>query len=501
MTEPVIDRGRNAAFTAIGQAFVLVGATAIGLVVAARLGTSARVDAYFAANQVFAAILFVGQGIRTAVPGLELSGHATAPTIRRAVGWIAAAGTGLLVLAALVGPLLLPAGTRTGFTRDLLLLAPGGALQIVGGYLAARLAMHQRFAGAALAYAGGTAVNAVVLLGLVGRGGASILAPAALAGTVSAVLALVMLAWQARALRRPAISASQEAQAAGTAGLVDAPALGVRASMGRILLSVTPVLVPQLMITSAVIAAATVQSGGSTLLTYAFLALNAVSTVAIAPIPIVLSADLGVSWDRQADSLRPQVLAVVRVAVAVTVPAAAGLFLVGRPVADALLGALTPADVTKILELVAILMPSLILTSASMVALVAIVTLDRLALLARRLLLCGAGAAATIAATVPLGFSLTGLITLVAFWATAVAVATLTVVFGRATPQLCLAAVRAACRVGVPGIVALAGAWLLGGNLALGVLLTVVVGCVHVVWVRTTERVVFDRLVGAIAPR
>lgn len=496
MAEPGVDRGRNAAFTAVGQAFVLVGATAIGLVVAARLGKSARVDAYFAANQVFAAALFVGQGIRTTVPGLELAGLASAVTVRRAAAWIAAASLALLVIAAFVGPLLLPASTHDGFTRDLLLLAPGGALQIAGGYLAARLAMHQRFAGAALAYAGGTAANAVVLVALVGGSGASVLAPAALAGAVVAVGALAVLSWRAAALRPPALLEREPQRRVRRDPSAE---LGVGAAMGRILLSVTPVLVPQLMITSAVIGAASVQSGGSTLLTFAFLALNAVSTVAIAPIPIVLSSDLGVSWDRDPASLRPQVLAIVRVAVAVTVPATAGLFLLGRPIGEAALTSLTPADVTKILELVATLLPSLVLTAASMVALVAVITLDRLATLARLLAVCGVGAASTIALSVSLGIGLTGLVGVVAFWATAVAVVTLWVVFKAGTLRLCIEAVRAAVVLAGPGAAVLAAAWFLAGGVLAGLLATIIVTLVHAGWVRASDRVVFDQLRSAIA--
>lgn len=500
MADPGIDRGRNAALTAIGQAFVLVGATAIGLVVAAKLGKSARVDAYFAANQVFAAALYVGQGIRTVVPGLELAGHATSNVVRRATAWIAVVGFLLLGVAAFIGPAVLPATTHDGFTRDLLLLAPGGALQIAGGYLAARLAMHQRFAGSALAYAAGTFANAVLLFAFVGSAGAPVLAAAALGGTLVAVGGLVVLTARARALSPPAVS-GPEAISDLEAHLAGSGRLGVGATIGRILLSVTPVLVPQWIITAAVIAAASVQSGGTTLVTYAFLALNAVGTVAVAPIPIVLSSDLGVSWDRRRESLRPQVITIVKVSVAVTVPAAAGLFLLGRPIGEALLASLSPDDITRILHLVAVLLPSLALTAASMVALVAIITLDRLPVLARLLVACAAGSTITIVAATSLGAGLAMLVALVTVWATAVAVATLWVVFGAQTLGLCAEAVLAALRVAVPGAGALVAAWMVGGGVLVGLALTVAVGLVHAAWVRAIERGIFEQLLGAVARR
>lgn len=422
-------RGRNAAVTAVGQAFVLLGATAIGLIVAARLGAGARVDAYFAANQVFAAALYVGQGIRTSVPGLEVGGVASRRVVVRAVGLLALGATGAMAVAAFLGQLVLPSDVGADFTRDLLVLAPGAALQVAGGYFAARLAITQRFLGASLAYAAATLCNAALLLARIDAEGAAVLAPAALLGSVVAAALLAAMCVRAGALGSAA--EPDAAEGATTAG-----------TLLRILLAVAPVLAAQASITVAVVAAASAVTGGSALMAYAYLATNAIATLAVAPISIVLSSDLGETWDRRPASLSPLVVSIAALSAAIVAPAALAGILIGGPIARAFLPALSPGEVDTILTVLAIQVPSLPFSATAMVALVAVITLDRLprlALLLALLLLPFGGAVVAIVAA---GGGLVALGIATSVSAIAVAIVTLQVAVGGEVGRVALAAAR-----------------------------------------------------------
>jgi hypothetical protein len=509
-----LDRGRNALLTAVGQAFVLVGATAIGIVAAARLPTGPRVDAYFAANQVFMAALFLGQGIRTTVPGLELGGVVTRRVLRQAVAVLAVVATVILAVVCFIGPSLLPADVRDGFSRDLAILTPGAALQIGGGYVAARLAVAGRFAGVALAYGCGTALNAVVLAVLIHAHGASALAPAALCGTILATGLILVHGLRSRGtsawggVGRAPVGAGVVADVALPTPLAPTTepgaataALGTGPAVGRLLLGVVPALAAQLVVMATVLVSASLQDGGAALFAYAFLATNAVGTLAVTPISIVLAGDLGVTWDRSLDTLAVQLRKIVKLSTAIVVPTAAVLVLIGRPVGTEVLVAQTPADIQLIFEMVAIITPSLVLTAAGLVGLVAAITLDRLALLAKRL---GVMAAGVVLTSVALGLADASLLwaaALAAVWSAVAGIVALSVVFGRRTFSEVVAVVGGALAIGLPGAVVLAGSAAFNPPLVWGVVSTAAVIAIQAAWLRRAERPVFDALAGAVARR
>jgi hypothetical protein len=272
---------------------------------------------------------------------------------------------------------------------------------------------------------------------------------------------------------------------------------------GRIALSVMPVLGAQLVIVASVAAAASVRAGGSTLFAFAFLALNAVGTVAVAPIPIVLSADLGATWDRRAETLIPLMLSVVRLSVAVMMPLVLGLILVGRPVADVALGGLTPADVKDLFAIVLVLLPSLPLTAAGMVALVAVFAQDRLGALARLVAVIAVGAAATIAVVAAAGGTLMELAIAASLWSAVLGAASVAIALRSHTLRTIVGVFDQAIRVAGPALVVLAAALLTGGGLSLlsGILWTAAGILVHLAWLRWRYPPELATLQGAIFRR
>ncbi|MBJ7470133.1 MAG: hypothetical protein JHD16_02485, partial [Solirubrobacteraceae bacterium] len=75
-------RVHAAAVTGIGQLLGLLGSTLIGVLVAGTLPPSARVDAFFAANQVYALGLYLGQAVRNTAPALLVRAGLAPPRLR-----------------------------------------------------------------------------------------------------------------------------------------------------------------------------------------------------------------------------------------------------------------------------------------------------------------------------------------------------------------------------------------------------------------------------------
>ena len=365
-------RVRSAALTGVGQLIGLLGSTLIGVLVAGTLPPNPRVDAFFAANQVYALALYLGQAVRITAPALLLRSGLEAKALHRAVTWLAVGTMVFMVIAAILGAPLLTAPARSAFTRDLLILAPAAAVHVYAGSIAARLAVVGSFGWSAMAYAGGSVTSGILLALAIGGAGAEALAPCIAFGGFA--IGIVM----ALAYRR-VLGGVDEADAAAPIGRpVARPAPSAAFAARRIGLGATPALSMQALITVVIVVAGHILSGGTALLSYAFLALFAFTTIAITPMSIVLGPEVAERWDGRTSTLVEIIGKATRLAVVVAVPLISLGFLVGRPFCDLVLGALTEQDLSQVFGMLAVLCPSLLFTAAATAATVGITSADRL---------------------------------------------------------------------------------------------------------------------------
>jgi hypothetical protein len=506
-------RVRAAAITGVGQLLGLLGSTLIGVLVAGTLAPSPRVDAFFGANQVFALALYLGQAVRITAPALLVRSGLEPRQLKYATAWLTAGTTALMVGAAVGGSWLVTAQARPDFTRDLLLLAPAAAIHVSCGGIAARLSVAGSFGYAAAAYAMGSVTSGVLLLGAIGPYGAAALAPCLLAGA-SAVGVIMAVGYRVRfggGARRvvPAVIDRRALDALDPPLIGPGPdAAALRSvptatfALRRIGLGAVPALSMQCLITSVTVAAGHVVAGGTALLSYAFLALFAFTTIAITPMSIVLGPELAERWDGRGESLAPIVRKATRLSVVVVLPLVALGFLVGRPLADVLLTALTADDLDQVFAMLAVLAPSLLFTAAATAATVGSTTADRLGVLASWLLpltVAGAFSAAMLAAVAaPLI-----VVAIVAFaFAVAFAVASLRVALGRAWRGLAAGLLLENVPIVVPTVVVVAlMAPLARSDVFAGCGLAVVALAVHGCVVYLVRRDTVDLLVGAVRAR
>ncbi|MFT4034159.1 MAG: hypothetical protein QM679_01125 [Patulibacter sp.] len=374
--------------TGVGQLVGLVGSALIGVLVAGTLPPSPRVDAFFGANQIYALAMYLGQAVRVTAPALLLRAGLAPARLRDATLVLTAAMAAVLVVAALAGAGVVPPASRHAFAADLLLLAPAAALHVLAGGLAARLSVFGSFGYAAAAYAAGSMVSGVVLLVAIDAHGASALAPCLLAGAAAA--AAIMAAGYVAVVSRTGGAAEPGAgvQAVRPAVAAAEPP-GALDAVRRFGLGAVPALSAQLLVVAFTVAAGHVMTGGTALLSYAFLALFAVGTVAVTPMSVVLGPELAERWDDDHELLASIIRRATGLATVVATPTIAVGFLVGRPLSDALLGALTDADLDQVFVMLALLAPSLLLTAAATAATVGITTDGRLGALAAWLLPVG----------------------------------------------------------------------------------------------------------------
>ncbi|MBO9531413.1 MAG: hypothetical protein J7513_00360 [Solirubrobacteraceae bacterium] len=516
-------RIRAAVITGIGQLLGLTGSILIGVLVAGKLPPSSRVDAFFAANQVYALSLYVGQAVRITAPALLVRAGVEPRKLKVAVSWLMLVTVLVLGAAAVAGRAAVPAPARSDFTRDLLLLLPAAALHVGAGAVAARMAVYGSFAWASAAYAAGSVVSGFLLLVVIGDDGASAIAPCLLAGAVA--MSLVMVVGHLRVMpgragdeQRGLVGVAPAATLVSAAEGVDArpqhvavgdPALDSLAGHGtatfaaqRIAFGAVPALAMQALIAAVTLAAGHVVAGGTALLSYSFLALFAFTTVAITPMSIVLGPELAERWDGHAGSLQSIIGRATRLSMVVAVPLVAVGFLVGRPLAGELLAALTPGDLDLVFQMLAILCPSLLLTAAATAATVGITAADRLATLAKVL-------AVIIAILVPVTvlmavaqFPLLAIAAVASAFAIAFSVATLFVAIGKAAWPSAVEMIRENVPVVLPTLVLVAlFAPVVRDNLALGVLAAAWAIVLHGGLMWLARRDALELLVGALRAR
>lgn len=538
-----IRRVRAAAITGLGQLLGLVGSALIGVLVAGTLPPSARVDAFFGANQIYALSLYLGQAVRITAPALIVRSGLPPARLRDATIVLTAVMVAIMVGAAAFGPVLVPPPSRDAFTSDLLYLAPAAALHVTAGGLAARLSVLGSFGYAAMAYAAGSIVSGVLLFTLIDSHGASALAPCLFAGAASVMVIMgigyartIGFSWQpATAAPRPATIRTAGGLAAAPVGapIEITPAVPDAATMHllevspevavvgpgpaaaslrepattgfavrRIGLGAVPALSLQLLITVVAVAAGHVVPGGTALLSYAFLALFAFTTIAITPMSIVLGPEMAERWDGDLRKLATIIRQATRLAVVVAVPVIALGFLVGRPLAGLLLHALTEDDLDEVFAMLAILSPSLLLTAAATAATVGITTADRLGELAAGLVAVGIGVLIAGVLIVQLNTPLVVVALLACGFAIIASVVTLYVAVGAAAPKLIGVLIAENVPVLVPSMAATAlFASVASSSLALGIVLAGAVCLVHLVAVIVLRRDTLDLLLGALRPK
>jgi len=208
----------------------------------------------------------------------------------------------------------------------------------------------------------------------------------------------------------------------------------------------------QLLITVVTVAAGHVVAGGTALLSYAFLALFAFTTIAITPMSIVLGPEMAQRWEGVSANLVGIIGRATQLAVVIATPLVAIGFLVGRPVAGLLLGALGahevgahafpalshlgPDELDTVFTLLAILAPSLLFAAAATAATVAITTADRLGALASGLLVVAVAAVAAGIAIAHYDIPLVWTAVIASVLSMVGSVVTLWVALGRRTPAL-----------------------------------------------------------------
>lgn len=508
-------RVRAAAITGIGQLLGLLGSTLIGVLVAGTLAPSPRVDAFFGASQVYALSLYLGQAVRITAPALLVRSGLRPRGLSQASALLTAAIVAFMVTAALGGSSLVASEARADFTRDLLILTPAAAVHVSSGGIAARLSVVGSFGYAAAAYAMGSLTSGLLLLATIGEFGAAALAPCLLAGALMVGVILVLgyrmrLAQHAtgqlvvpevvdrRLLDRldpPLVGPGPDA-----ADLPASPTAGF--AVRRISLGAVPALSMQFLITAVTVSAGHVVTGGTALLSYAFLALFALTTIAISPMSVVLGPEMAERWDGRAATLSPIIAQATRLSVVVVLPLVALAFLIGRPLAGLLLSALTADDLDQVFAMLAALAPSLLFTAAATAATVGITTADRLGQLAAWLLSLVTLATVTAAVLTIVDPPLVVVAVIACGFALAFAVASLYVALGHACWRLVASLVIENVPVAVPTIVVVAlMAPMARDNLLVGCGLSLVALAVHLCVAYLARRDTVELLVGAATHR
>ncbi len=354
------------------------------MLVAGTLAPSPRVDGFFAANQIYALALYLGQAVRITAPALLVASGIGTPSLNRASWWLAAGTIAFMVALALFGGGLVAEPARAAFRSDLLVLAPAAGIHVAAGGLAARMATAGSYGFAAGAYAAGSVVSGLLLLVTIDASGASALAPCISAGGFSVGVIMVVSFHVVRRTR--GLDVPEEGSSVRSVTRTIAVGKQTPFALRRIGLGAVPALSMQLLITVVTLAAGHVVAGGTALLSYAFLALFAFTTIAITPMSIVLGAEVAERWSGDPDVLVEIIRKATRLAMVFAVPLVAVGFLVGRPVASELLTALTDRDLDQIFAMLAVLCPSLLLAAAATAATVGITAADRLGSLALGLL-------------------------------------------------------------------------------------------------------------------
>ncbi len=360
----------HTAVTSISQGASFLGVAALGLLIAAKFGSSPVTDGFFIAQSSYSIALLMGQSLRTtAVAGLSHRENGVSETLV-AVGLIAGV---VLVAFAACAWLLIPEVTSslpprgTEMARlSLALLGPAAMLQLLGGALAAVLAARDRVAVSAIAFGLSSAVGLAVFLPLL-----------ALVGDVALPLVLVLMSLASFGVLLGAVIRS---------GGIEWRRPERRAALHRatqLTIGSVSLLVGQLVVAVTVTLASQVGPSGSTTYSYSSMALNLVVATVVSPAMLMLAPVLAREWAGDDRSLAALAGRVFRLGAVLLVPAMAGVVLVGVPVLELLFAETGRATVSDISTAVLALSPVAVATLIVLVPELGLITRHRFGVLAR----------------------------------------------------------------------------------------------------------------------
>lgn len=365
-------RALATALTSLSNIAVLAGVAFMGVFIARRFGTTAETDGFFIANAINGVLILVAQSLRTTTVASFVTQRDDPRLFERQLGALVVMWLGAVVIVAGIcvpaASLALGDVTARAFRIAALVLLGGAAAQLFAGLASGRLAADHRFGPPAVAYAAGTVVSVIAFFPLTSALGVDGVAVALVCGYVVSALAIAV------ALRRDGWHPRP-------------PALGGAAPLaGRLLLGSTAAIAGQATLALSVGFAAGIAVGGATIYSYAVMAVLALNAGVAAPVSIVYAPVVA----RPGTDVAALALRVFRVGAIVAPVAVAGLYLVGRAPAEAILTRVSDEDVHEIFELILVLAPTLLAAVLMMVPLVSVLASGRVRGL-------GVSAAATVA--------------------------------------------------------------------------------------------------------
>lgn len=329
----------SVALTGVAQIATMVLGGVLAVLVAARFGSNAHTDGFFAAYGVYAMVILLAQSMRVTVVPRLLPEHeppaAGAPSFEAFNRYLAA----VLLIFVVFGVVFVALGDPLSdvLTGDaeahstartaLAILWPAAGFQLFAALSAAMLGLLGDYVLAAVSYSVGGLTSIGAFLAMEGALGIDSLPVAVLIGSAVTAVPLAVALW--RAGWRPALSGLRES-AAG-AGMIAV------ASLATVQL--------QLMYLISIAFAARLEEGAVTIFSYAFFGLGLLIALVASSVPIVFAAPLAATWDRDPASLRPFQDDVFRTGLMVLVPMIAAAALLGDDIGRTLLAEFSEADV------------------------------------------------------------------------------------------------------------------------------------------------------------
>jgi hypothetical protein len=360
----------SVALTSVAQIATMLLGGVLAVLVAARFGSNARTDGFFAAYGVYAMVILLAQSMRvTVVPRLldGQNGEASFEAFNRFVAAVVLifAVLGVVFLALgdpLSGLLTGDAEAQSTARTALAVLWPAAGFQLFAALAAAMLGVFGDYVLAALSYAVGGITSIASFLLLEGSLGIDSLPVAVLIGS-SVTAAPLAVSLTRRGWRARLSDLRDVRRAARSAGLLG--------------LSSPPMVLMQAMYLISIPFVAAIEEGAVTIFSYAFFGLGILIALVASSIPIVFAAPLAATWDRDPESLRPHVDAVFRTGLMVLVPTVAGAWLLGDDIGRVLLAEFTGAEVTETVRTFLVVSPATIAAEALAIPVTALFTLGR----------------------------------------------------------------------------------------------------------------------------
>jgi peptidoglycan biosynthesis protein MviN/MurJ (putative lipid II flippase) len=364
----------SAALTTFSAAIGMGAGAIFAVLIASRYGSTARTDGFFVAYGLYSMFGVLGQGWRTSIVPRLVESPTTFGSFNRYCGAaffiFVLAGVAMVVFRAPVTGLLtgsLPPEAQATAQTALVILWPAAGAQLFAGLAASMLGVLGEYAHPAASYALGSVIGIVSFVALEPTLGLDALATGV---SIGAVTTMVMITFAlVRAGWRPKLSILTR-----VSGNLRAGWLLIYTSLSLIGASVMSVIINA--------AAARLGPGSVTWFNYASAGQGIVKALVSLSLPVVLAAPLATTWDRRPSSLRRFSDDALRSGMVLLIPAVATVGFLGSDVGNFLLPKLTPAGVDQIVQVFLILSASIVLSQATMIERMALMTLGRYGVLA-----------------------------------------------------------------------------------------------------------------------